>query len=145
MPILNYTTTIDAHKTVTEVQRLLATHGARAIMVEYDQAGNPTGLAFQIMRGDYLLRYRLPCRHTNILAILRKDPAVRPTQRTPAHALRVAWRILLNWCEVQIALIEAEMATIDEVFFPYMLTGSDRTIHEQWSLGVPQLPGDTNG
>jgi hypothetical protein len=42
MPILNYTTTIDAHKTVTDVQRLLAKRGARAIMfVPVEQESEP--------------------------------------------------------------------------------------------------------
>ena len=144
MSILNYTTTIDAHRTVTEVQRLLSRHGARAIMIEYDQAGNPTGLAFQIDRGGRSLRYRLPCRHDALLKLLRSDPAVRPAQRTPAQALRVAWRILLNWCEVQMALIDAEMASVDEVFLPYALVGEDQTIYERWSSTL-LLPEDTGG
>ena len=143
MPILNYTTTIDAHRTVTDVQRLLARHGARAIMVEYDQAGSPTGLAFEITRGDRPLRYRLPCRQEALLRLLRNDPGVRPAQRTPAQALRVAWRILLNWCEVQMVLIDAEMASVDEVFMPYALV-ENQTIYDRWSSTL-LLPGNTNG
>lgn len=144
MPILNYTTTIDAHRTVTEVQRLLATHGARAIMVEYNSAGAPVGLAFEIVRGDRTLRYRLPCRHENLLVLLRKDPSVKAAHKTPAHALRVGWRILLNWCEVQMALIDADLSSVDEVFMPYALVGDNQTIYERWSSTL-LLPGGNNG
>lgn len=143
MPILNYTTTIDAHRTVTDVQRLLAKHGARAIMVEYNQGGDPVALAFEITRSGRTLRYRLPCRHDALLALLRKDPAVKTAQRTPAHALRVAWRILLNWCEVQMALIDAAMASVDEVFLPYALVEENQTIYERWSSTL-LLPEDSS-
>ena len=140
MPVLNYTTTIDAHKTVTEIQRLLAKHGARAIMVEYSAAGDPVALTFEITRAGRPLGYRLPCRHDALLKLLRNDAAVRPAQRTPAQALRVAWRILLNWCEVQMALIDAEMAGVDEVFMPYALVG-EQTVYERWSSTM-LLPGE---
>lgn len=37
MPILNYTTSIAAHRSVAEVQKLLALKGARSISIEYDR------------------------------------------------------------------------------------------------------------
>ena len=140
MHILNYTTTIDAHKTVTEIQRLLARHGARAIMIEYSSSGEPIALAFEVERGGRALRYRLPCRHERLLVLLKRDPAVRPAQRTLAHATRVAWRILLNWCEVQMALIDAELSSVDEVMLPYALVG-DQTVYDKWSSTL-LLPGE---
>lgn len=138
MPILNYTTTIDAHKTLAEVQAKLAKKGARAIMIGYEN-GLPTSLAFEfvtsasggIQRGP--LRYRLPCRHEAILALLRRE--AQPRYRTPQHALNVAWRILKDWCEAQFALIDAGMVAPDEVFLPYMLTsapdGPELTMYER--------------
>ena len=36
MAILNYTTTIDAYKTVSEIERILVMHGAKSIMKQYE-------------------------------------------------------------------------------------------------------------
>jgi hypothetical protein len=36
------------------------------------------------------------------------------------HARRVAWRILRNWTEAQLALIEVGMVKVHEVFLPWM-------------------------
>lgn len=36
MAILNYTTTVDAYKTVAGIERVLVKHGARSIMKNYD-------------------------------------------------------------------------------------------------------------
>lgn len=137
MPILNYTTTIDCHRTVGEVQRLLAKHGARGVLVEYNIDGSPVALAFQVDRNDRLMRYRLPCRYMAVHAMLKKEPGVRSAQRTEKHALNVAWRIVLDWCEAQMALVDVAMASVDEIFLPYALVGSaeggEQTVYEKWS------------
>ena len=48
MPLLNYTTEVPAYKTVSEIQHLLATHGAKAILHEYDQNGFITALSLRL-------------------------------------------------------------------------------------------------
>ena len=45
------------------------------------------------------------------------------------QAQRVAWRILKDWIESQIALMESGMVCMEEVFLPYMLAG-DRTVYD---------------
>ena len=131
MPVLNYTTTIDAHKTLGEIQRLLATHGARGVLVEYDGAGNPVALAFQIDAGGQMLRYRLPCRHQAVYRQLQGDLRTTRAQRTEAQALRVAWRILRDWVEAQIAVVESQMIEMSEAFFQYSLTDNGQTVYER--------------
>lgn len=48
MPLLNYTTTIEASKTVSEIQTMLAKHGARAVLIEYDKQGFVEALFFKV-------------------------------------------------------------------------------------------------
>lgn len=48
MAIKNYTTTVNVHKTLGEIQDVLAGHGARKIMVDYDDKGQPVGVLFAI-------------------------------------------------------------------------------------------------
>jgi hypothetical protein len=35
--LLNYTTTIDVHKTLGEIQKTLVSHGARKLMYDFDE------------------------------------------------------------------------------------------------------------
>ena len=39
------------------------------------------------------------------------------------QAIRTSWRILKDWVEAQMALLETGMVTMDEIFLPYMLSG----------------------
>lgn len=44
--IKNYTTEVNVYKSLGEIQEALAKHGARQIMVEYDDGGQPVGVTF---------------------------------------------------------------------------------------------------
>jgi len=46
--IANYSTTVSSHKSVAEIQQILAQHGARRIMFENDATGDPISIAFAI-------------------------------------------------------------------------------------------------
>ena len=46
MPILNYTTRIEAEKTVGEIQKRLAAASARQILSEYDADGLLSSVSF---------------------------------------------------------------------------------------------------
>lgn len=48
MPIKNYTTKVDVYQTLGEIQGALAKNGARKIMIDYDEKGNPVGATFGI-------------------------------------------------------------------------------------------------
>ncbi len=132
MPILNYTTSIDAHKTVGEIQKMLAAAGARGILLEYGPNAEPIAVAFQIeMNGS--LRYRLPCRVEKVLAVLQrqyKTGKVDKRYTTKEHAQRVAWRIVKDWIEAQLAIVQSEMVDVTEVFMPYQLASNNQTMYE---------------
>ena len=50
--------------------------------------------------------------------------------RDRAQAERVAWRQVLRWVEVQVAMIDCGMADPAEVFLPYAITASGRTVYQ---------------
>lgn len=56
---------------------------------------------------------------------MKNDPKVTRSACTPAQAARVAWRIAKDWLEAQSALIDAQLATLDEVMMPYMVASYD--------------------
>lgn len=125
MPILNYTTSIEVPKTMAEIQTALARRGVTRISTLYDDAGLAAGLAFT-MKTDYGLRdFELPVRTDGVLAAMKNDPKITRSACTPAQAARVAWRIAKDWLEAQSALIDAQLATLDEVMMPYMVASYD--------------------
>lgn len=138
MPILNYTTTIRAGRTVAEIQQILVKAGANRIAIDYDRDGRPVALAFQLRMPSSgrngegtTMHYRLPCRHMGVLQRLQADHA-SPRYRTEAHALNVSWRILKDWLEAQLALSDAGLADMTEIMLPYALVADGGTVYERW-------------
>ncbi|WIA96433.1 hypothetical protein [Curtobacterium sp. MCBA15_004] len=139
MPILNYTTTIPVGKTMGEVQYALARRGVKSISTLFDDEGHPSGLGFT-MKTDYGLRdFELPVRTEGVLPAMTADKSVPRAKCTPEQAARVAWRIAKDWLEAQAALIDAGLASLDEVMLPYMLTDSGRTVYVETRRGLLAL------
>lgn len=119
MPILNYTTSINPEKTVSEIQIKLAKAGAQAVLCEYDDDGIMSAISFRIKAPTGFISFRLPSNTEGIYRDLKNNSNVPRKLRTHEQATRIAWRILKVWIEAQLAIIEAEMADIKEVFLPY--------------------------
>lgn len=129
MALLNYTTKIDADKTAAEIAKCLSSHGAQAIMTEYDEAENyVTKLSFKISLEGKSIAFKLPCDWKPVLEILKNDPKVPPRLADQSQAIRVAWRIVKDWVEAQMALVETRMVTTAEVFLPYAVMRDGRTL-----------------
>ena len=125
--IANYTTTVTALKSIGEIQGILVTHGAKHILMDYDEAV-PIALSFIISTPFGDQPFKLPANIDRIQAVLTKQH-VRATV-TRDLATRVAWRILKDWVRAQMAILEAEMVSIDQVFLPYMQSGDGKTLYE---------------
>lgn len=129
MPILNYTTSVEVTKTMGEIQGALSRRGVTRISTMFDENGVAAGLGFT-MKTDYGLRdFELPVRTDGVLAAMKADPKVNRSAVNPAQAARVAWRIAKDWLEAQAALIDAQLATLDEVMLPYMVDGQGQTMY----------------
>ena len=48
------------------------------------------------------------------------------------QAERVAWRIVKDWVEAQMAILESEMVKLDEIFLPYMVNDAGQTLYEAY-------------
>lgn len=132
MPILNYTTKINPSKTVGEISECLSLHGARRIAVDYEE-GLPIALAFCITVSNKDIFFQLPCRWKGVLNVMQNDKKIPRGLCNKEQALRVSWRILKDWVEAQMAAVEAEIASVTEVFLPYALTDGGKTIYEKIS------------
>lgn len=132
MAILNYTTTIDAFKTISEIEYILMKHKAKSIMKEF-QGESVIGLSFLIDTGHSQVPVKLPVKVDECLAVLKKEKkaGAKNVKDTNEQAERVAWRILKNWVDAQMALLDIEMVRLEEVFMPYIIDNSGRTLFEK--------------
>ena len=136
MPILNYTTTIAAEKSIGEIQKMLAARGAETIVVQYVN-GRPGALFFIIPTSYGKVPFRLPA---NIEAITRVMERQQVRKRVPLDmAERVAWRIIKDWCKAQMAILETEMVDLEQIFLPYMVS-QNKTLYEVMKEHRLQLP-----
>lgn len=133
MPILNYTTSINPEKTVAEIQKKLAIAGAEAVLCEYDEDGLMKAISFRIKTPGGSLSFRLPSNKEGVYRKLVDNPRIPRKLRTYEQATRVAWRILKDWLEAQLAIIDVEMADIKEVFLPYAQNKQGKTLYESLS------------
>ena len=132
MSLLNYTTSISAEKTVTEIQGILARAGALAIMTEYDANSVLTAISLKIGTPFGPTAYSLPCDIEAIFTILHKDKKVPRRLVCNEQAARVGWRIIKDWIEAQLALVQTKMVTLDQVFLPYARTSNGQTVYERY-------------
>lgn len=147
MPLLNYTTKIDADKTINEIQKVLSKVGAMKIMTDYDN-GVVSALSFALKVNDQVIGFRLPCDWRPVYGVLVEQFPIKPMRGSrskdeeeayKAHkesemrlqAVRTAWRIVKDWVEAQCALIETQMVKTEQVFLPYMVVKNGQTLFEQ--------------
>jgi hypothetical protein len=131
MPLLNYTTTISAQKTVGEISALLAKAKVHAIMQEFDKDGQPSAVSFRITTEFGVLTYRLPCEVERVYKVICQDKMLPYKQRSLTRARMVGWRIVKDWIEAQLAMIQCGLADVEQVFLPYMQAPDGTTLYEK--------------
>lgn len=133
MALLNYSTQVPAARTVGEIQGMLAAHGARTIVTDYDDTGHVSGISFEIWRGERVLQFRVPVNPDAVLKVLQREKDRNYRMRrtfTREQAVMIAWRIAKDWVEAQLALLETEMVELEQLFLPYLLLPSGKTLYE---------------
>ena len=133
MPLLNYTTRVNAQKTVTEVMGLLVAKGVTEVSIVYDNSQQPAGLKWTVQSPRLgRVGFALP---RNIDAVFVKLTKQRIMVTAPEsrrqQAVRTSWRILKDWVEAQMSLLKTGMVTMDEIFLPYMVSGG-QTFTRPW-------------
>lgn len=138
MAIKNYTSKVGVYESLGEIQGALAAHGARQIMVEYDGDGKVMALAFSIESPMGRRAFSLPANVEGVRAVMAKQGV----KDINGQAERTAWRNVRDWVLAQMAIIEAGMAQMDEVFLPYLTNGNGQTLYQLYQGGALALgPG----
>lgn len=134
--IKNYTTKISALQTIGEIQAILAAHGARKVMLDYSENGKATAVTFALQCGTNLIGYRLEAKIDGVKRVMKKEN----TKCDEAQAERIAWRNLKDWIAAQVAMVETEQASMEELFFHRLLQPGEKTLYEAFKDGTLSLP-----
>jgi hypothetical protein len=134
--MLNYTTTVPASRTISEVQSLLAKHGASSVATHYvDGAARGVTFTSATAHGDRTFTMPVDVDAVHVALVdqenrgLLKAGKRRGYYSDPAVAERVAWRVVKDWLEAQLALIGAQLATLDQVMLPYLHVDGGTTLY----------------
>lgn len=127
-------TEISPTQTAGEITGLLVRVGARQIVMDYDEPGKLTGLHFALVIHGAHHPFRLPVRTDAIYRILQAGhnawDAHKYEDKDRVKAERVAWRQLLRWIQAQLAMIDVGMVETQEVFLPYLVEHSGKTLFQ---------------
>ena len=154
MPLRNYTTLIDVDKTLGQIRTILRNHDAKSILEDYE-GKRLTGLSFRVDTATGVRPFSLPIRVEKTRAVLVRqvESGEINTRRkgkefftSYEHAERVAWRILKDWLDYEMALVETEMVEMDEVFMAWLRLGPELNLYQHMvDSGYAQLALDVGG
>lgn len=131
MPIKNYTSMVGVYTSLGKIQGALASHGARQIMVDYDGAGQPVGVTFAIEKPVGRRGFALPANIDGVMAVFQRQKV----KANREQAAKTGWANLRDWVLAQMAIVEAGMAQMDEVFLPYLTDGRGNTVFSLYQCG----------
>jgi hypothetical protein len=87
--------------------------------------------------------FRLPRNANGVLAAMKKG-GLGNSFLTAEHAESVSWRIVKDWIEAQLAIVEAGQAEMAQVFLPYAIRGEEGlTLYDQFLSNIKALPEKT--
>lgn len=125
MNIKNYTSTVPVERTIARIECVLAKAGACSISKDY-QEGQLSAITFKVLLPSRSVSVRLPANHEAVYQTLQKE-VIRPRsstmQKLREQAMRTSWKLMQDWVEVQISLIEMAQADFMQVFLPYVWDG----------------------
>lgn len=131
MAILNYTTKVPVSRTMTEITEVLVKAKAQAIMSEYED-GVVSHISFRMVTDQGILSYRLDANIDGVYAAIKADKSIEPRYKSREKAERIAWRIVKDWLEAQMAMVEAKLASLPQVMLPYMQTSNGQTPYQRF-------------
>ena len=132
----NFTTDLTEAQIFDLIRKSLAEHRAKRISFDYDDNGLACALSFQLQIHHQVFTFRLPARLDNVKRLV--EEAYQTTglslrgKSLDDQAYRTAWANIKDWVIAQMALVDAEMVKVEEIFLPYLLTDDDRTFFEEF-------------
>lgn len=136
--IKNYSSGTSPSISIGKIQQFLANVGANAVTVKYKE-GHPVALSFVLnvttQEGQLALNFTLPARIERVHELLQKVREAK--RRTREQARKTAWANLRDWVDAQVALIQSEQVVVSEVFLPYLVLPTGKSLFEAVATGEP--------
>lgn len=131
----NYTSSVAVSRSVQHIEDKLVSCGARNILKDYDEKGRISGILFIIEINGRKTPFKLPAKVENVERNLRsmrkKPPKTSQLQEIRLQAERTAWKIISDWVDIQMSLIELDQAEFMEIFLPYAYDGMSKQTYFQ--------------
>jgi len=137
----NYSTSIEAEKTIMEIEQMLSQFGASHIVKEYDVNCVINSIMFKLGEKTF----KLPINSDGVKTLFmqnRNDYPISPT-KIDEQSVRCSWRMIRDWLHAQLSLVATQQAKIDEVMLPYMWDGK-RTLYQAFKDGNLQIENGEN-
>ena len=120
----NYTSTVPASASIAYIERKLVQNGATQILKQYGPKGRLSDIRFCIKIDGQDVLLKLPAQVENCENVLMQNLPQRARPETikkvPKQAERTAWKILSDWLDAQVAMIELAQVEVLEIFLPYV-------------------------
>lgn len=140
MFLKNYTSEVPVPTTIMRIEQTLIRCGVNGIEKEYTREGSVIAITFRIqLEEDKPMRVRLPVDVDNACDMLYKEymgsdllpdgkiiygsRKRRERDSFREQAERTAWKIIQDWVEVQMSMVQMKQADFREVFLPYFWNG----------------------
>ncbi len=132
----NYTSSVPAERSIAYIEAKLARHKATMIVKMYGSEGTVEAIAFEIKVDSYELAFKLPAQIASCEQVLRGNMSAKARPETleklGKQAERTAWKIVADWVDAQMAMIELAQVDLLEVFLPYVYDRSrDQTYYQR--------------
>lgn len=144
MNIKNYTSTIEASKSMARIEELLVEIGASNINKQYADKVC-TGITF-LLYDQHLqqtLPFHLKAQVEECFTILWEEvkrPRPETREQIQRQASRTAWKILCDWTEIQCSMILLGQAKPLQMFLPFMYdVKTKETLYEKVESGSVKL------
>lgn len=139
----NYTSTVPAITSIGKIQTLLVENGATGITMRYNQDRVCEAILFHITVNDKMLSFHLSANLDACYNVLLQD-VKRPTKdtypRLRKQAEITAWKIVSDWVEVQMAMIQMDQAKMIQLFLAYVYDESkNQTFYDKVNSNLKLL------
>lgn len=121
--IKNYTSTVPVSRSVQHIEDCLVRYGAKNIMKMYDSDKKLESLCFIVPVERKEIPFKVPANVAQCEKILRasiRRPKPGTIERISGQAERTAWKLMSDWVDIQMSLIELKQVEFMQVFLSYV-------------------------
>jgi len=133
MNIRNYTSKVPATRSLMLIKEMLIEAGATNFMEQYED-GVIKGVAFQIDLNGMPMFFKIPGNMEAIHRFLVEKDNPRTNEaieRVQKQAQRTAWKIIYDWIQLQLSMIQLEQMEFMQAFLPYTYdVSNDQTFYD---------------